>query len=176
MLNTVAAETVRERRFTGWVADYGESILRMCIVYLKNVSDAEDAAQDTFLKAWKAMGQFEKRNGANEKSWLMRIAINTCHDYFRSKWFRNTDLERTLENLPQRYLRVESKDVTLSMEVMRLQEPLKQVVLLYYYQNMTLQEVGEALAITPSAVHKRLRQAEGLLKIAMTGGEENNGS
>lgn len=121
------------------------------------------------------MGQFEKRNGANEKSWLMRIAINTCHDYFRSKWFRNTDLEKTLKGLPQRCLRVESRDATLSMEVMRLREPLKQVVLLYYYQNMTLQEVGEALAITPSTVHKRLRQAEGLLKTAITGEEENNG-
>lgn len=85
MYGTVAAETVRERRFTRWVADYGESILRMCIVYLKNISDAEDAAQDTFLKAWKAMEQFEQRNQASEKTWLMRIAVNVCHDYYRSE-------------------------------------------------------------------------------------------
>ena len=103
---------------------------------MKNVSDAEDASQDTFLKAWRAMDQFEKRHGANEKTWLMRIAINTCHDYYRSKWFRNTNLEKALEDLPQRYLRVEPKDITLTMDVMRLREPLKQVILLYYYQNL----------------------------------------
>lgn len=175
MYDTVAAETVREQRFTRWVAEYGESILRMCIMYLKNISDAEDAAQDTLLKAWKAMEQFEKRNGASEKSWLMSIAVNTCHDYFRSRWFRNTNLEKALEDLPQRYLRVEAKDITLTMDVMRLREPLKQVILLYYYQNMTLQDVGYALNITPSTVHRRLRQAEKILKTSITGEEEKDG-
>ena len=175
MYNTVAAETVREQRFSKWVTDYGEAVLRMCVVYLKNVSDAEDASQDTFLKAWRAMDQFEKRHGANEKTWLMRIAINTCHDYYRYKWFRNTNLEKALEDLPQRYLRVEPKDITLTMDVMRLREPLKQVILLYYYQNMTLQEVGDILNITPSTVHRRLRQAEGFLRTTISGEEESNG-
>ena len=170
MNNTVAAETVREQRFTRWVADYGESILRMCIVYLKNISDAEDAAQDTFLKAWKAMEQFEQRNEASEKTWLMRIAINVCHDYHRSKWFRNTDLSKALEELPARYLRVEAKDVTLTLDVMRLREQLKQVILLYYYQNLTLQEVADVLGISISGVHSRLRKAENQLKANITGG------
>lgn len=174
MGDTGAANTAREQRFAKWVADYGTAILRMCMVYLKNTADAEDAAQDTLLKAWHAMEQFERRNNANEKTWLMRIAINTCHDYHRSKWFKHTDLARALEDLPQRYLTVDPQDVTLTLDVMRLREPLKQAVLLYYYQDMTLQEAAEVLGITPSAVHRRLKKAEKLLKVAITGGGEQD--
>ena len=106
MNNTVAAETVREQRFIEWMKTYGDIILRTCFVYSFNVHDAEDAAQDTFLKAWKAMEQFEKRNGASEKTWLMKIAINVCRDYRRSKWFRTVDMKKALEDLPVRYLLV----------------------------------------------------------------------
>ncbi|MGI6700740.1 MAG: sigma factor [Christensenellales bacterium] len=87
MNNTVAAETVREQRFIEWMKTYGDIILRTCFVYSFNVHDAEDAAQDTFLKAWKAMEQFEKRNGASEKTWLIKIAIND--------WQQQIDNEHT---------------------------------------------------------------------------------
>ena len=173
MYDTVAADTEREQRFTKWVADYGESILHMCIVYLKNISDAEDAAQDAFLKAWKSMEQFEQRNEASEKTWLMRIAINVCHDYFRSKWFRNTDLSKAIEDIPQRYLTVQPKDVTLTLDVMRLREPLKQVILLYYYEELTLEEIASVLGLAVSSVYRRLKKAEQQLKITMTGGMDN---
>ena len=61
MSYAVAAETVKEQRFMQWVKAYSDAILRTCFVYLSNVQDAEDAMQDTFLKAWKAMDTFEER-------------------------------------------------------------------------------------------------------------------
>ena len=100
----------------------------------------------------------------------MRIAINVCHDYLRSQWFRRIDLRTTLEELPQRFLTVEQKDVSLTLDVMRLREPLKQVVLLYYYEGMTMEEVSETLGLSKSAVSKRLREAENQLKLTLTGG------
>jgi len=173
MSYAVAAETVKEQRFMQWVKAYSDAILRTCFVYLSNVQDAEDAMQDTFLKAWKAMDTFEERNGASEKTWLIKIAINVCHDYHRSKWFRKVDLEKALEDLPARYLSVEDTDVTLTMDVMRLPEKLKQVVLLYYYQELTLREVADVLGVVPSTIHRRLRQAEERLKRDLTGGEDD---
>ena len=126
--------------------------------------------QDTFLKAWKAMEQFEQRGGANEKTWLMRIAINVCHDYYRSKWFRKVDLTKALEDLPNRYLVVEEKDIALTMDVMRLPEKAKQVVLLHYYHEMTLREIAEVLNLAPSTVHGRLTSALKRLKVDLEGG------
>lgn len=173
MEHTVAAETVQEKRFQTWVQTYGDAVLRTCFVYLSNASDAEDAMQDTFLKAWRAMERFERQGGGNAKAWLMRIAINVCRDYHRSRWFRRVDLTKALEELPPRYLRVEPEDITLTMDVMRLPEALKQVVLLYYYQEMAFREVAQVLGVTPSTVHHRLRKAEKMLRVSWTGGEND---
>ncbi len=58
---------------------YGDEIKRFCTLQLKDSFQAEDAAQDTFVKAWKALDTF--RNDSSEKTWLIRIAVNTCRDY-----------------------------------------------------------------------------------------------
>lgn len=171
MRHTANAEAVREQRFSHWVNAYGNAILRTCFVYLSNRQDAEDAMQDTFLKAWKAMGQFEQRNGASEKTWLMKIAVNVCRDYHRSKWFRKVDSATALEDLPPHCFAVEPEDISLTLEVMRLPSALKQVILLYYFQDMTMRETAEALGIAASSAHHRLKKAEKLLKISLIGEE-----
>lgn len=173
MFDTVAAETVKRQRFERWVKQYGSSIRRTCFAYLVNKAEAEDATQDTFLKAWLAMNQFEGRNEAHEKTWLLRIAINVCNDYYRSRWFRHVNMEKALEDLPDRYLLTEAEDRTLFLDVLRLPPKLKQVILLRYYQEMTLQEVGEVLGIAASTVYRRLRKAEETLKITLTGGADD---
>ncbi len=162
-------EAVKKQRFEQWVRQYSQSVLRTCFIYLADKSMAEDAMQDTFLKAWKAMEQFERRNDAGEKTWLMRIAINVCRDYHRSRWFRHVDMGKTLEELPGRYLATAPEDKTLMMDIMRLPAKQKQVILLYYYHEMTLREVADTLGIAPSTVHHRLKKAEALLKTVLEG-------
>ena len=79
---------------------YGDEIMRFCTLQLKDPFQAEDAAQDTFIKAWKALDTF--RNDSSEKTWLIRIAVNTCRDYQRTGWFRHMDRRITPEDLPER--------------------------------------------------------------------------
>ena len=169
MDNAAVPGAVREQRLEQWITQYADAILRTCFVYLRDATQAEDAMQDTFLKAWKSMEQFDKRNGHTERAWLMRIAINTCHDYHRSKWFRHVDMTKALESLPPRFGTVLPEDHSLLMDVYNLPEKYKRVILLYYYQEMTLEETAQALAVSRSAVHKRLMKAQGLLKGRLTG-------
>lgn len=63
------------------MARYEESLLRMCFAYLGDAALAEDAVQETFVKAYRALPDF--RGEAQEKTWLTRIAINTCKDVRR---------------------------------------------------------------------------------------------
>lgn len=154
------------QRLEQWVAQYADAILRICFIYLRDVSLAEDAMQDTFIKAWQHVSTLE---GTNEKAWLMRIAVNTCHDYHRSKWFRYIDMRRTLEELPSQLQTVLPEDHELLMDVYNLPEKLKQVILLYYYQEMTLQETADCLGISRSTVHKRLQKAQQLLRGRLEG-------
>ncbi|MBQ7851198.1 MAG: sigma-70 family RNA polymerase sigma factor [Clostridia bacterium] len=164
-------ERAREARLEGWVRAYGTSILRTCFVCLSDVREAEDAMQETFLKAWRSMERFEGRNGASEKTWLTHIAINVCRDVQRSRWFRHVDMRKALEDVPQGFACALPEDRTLLMEVMALPDKLKEPILLYYYQDMTLEEAAAVLGVGRSTVHNRLRKAEKLLKLSMEGGD-----
>ncbi len=160
----------REERLMDWMERYSQAILRTCFIYLGRRQEAEDAMQDTFLKAWKAMDSYDSSRGASEKTWLMKIAVNVCHDYHRSRWARFIDMSRALEDLPARYLKLEPQEESLLMDVMRLPEKQKQVILLYYYQEMTMKEAAEALGVAPSTVYQRLKKAEQTLKMNLTEG------
>ncbi len=162
-----------EERLEQWITLYGEAILRTCYVYLSDRTQAEDAAQDTFLKAWNNMGQFEGRGDCTEKSWLMRIAINTCRDYQRSRWFRYVDRRKALDELPEMLGGTSPEDRSLFLDILRMPEKYKQVILLYYYQEMTLQEVSDALGVSRSTVHHRLQKAQEQLKLTWLGRDED---
>ncbi len=141
---------------------YGNDILRVCFLYLRDVALAEDATQETFLKAYKSMDGF--RRDSSEKSWLMRIAINTCKDMRRGTWFRIIDRHTPLEKLPEPTCTFEPQDVTLTTEVMRLPAKYKDVTILRYYQNMQLGEIAKALGIPEGTVSTRLKRARARLR------------
>ena len=69
------ASVPSENRLREWISRYSDDVLRTCFVLLSDRALAEDAMQDTFMKAWKAMSQFEGRENASPKTWLMRIAV-----------------------------------------------------------------------------------------------------
>ena len=64
---------IREQRLNQWIENYSDSILRTCCLYLSDQTQAEDATQDTWIKAWKHMDDFERKGITNEKAWLLRI-------------------------------------------------------------------------------------------------------
>ena len=167
MANAAVPGSDRKACLEQWIAQYGDGILRLCIVYLADRSLAEDALQDTFLKAWNGMAQFEARGGSTAKTWLTRIAINTCNDYARSRWFRHVDRTRVLGELTAQQPPAPPRERALFLALLCLPAKLKQTVLLHYYQGMTQQEVADCLSISVSAVHQRLRKAQKLLKTAL---------
>lgn len=150
---------------------YEKDVLKMCYVYLHDLSLAEDATQETFFKAFRAMERF--REESSEKTWLMRIAINTCKDIRRTAWFRHTDRATPLDKLPEPAVPPQAESILITQEVMRLPTREREVVLLRYYQNMTLSEVAQALGISATAVSKRLKKAHQHLNFLLEGGNMN---
>ena len=101
---------VREQRLQEWIDLYANDIIRICFVYLADHDQAEDAMQDTFLKAWKSMPSYERKGIENDKAWLMRIAVNVCRDYRRSAWFRHVDRRVSLDSLPRALEAADGRD------------------------------------------------------------------
>ena len=87
-----------------WTAEtlidaYGDELLRLCLLYLGDRQLAEDAFQETMVKAWRALPGFRGESGA--KTWLFHIAVNTCRDMLRSGWMRMRRRSVPLEVMPE---------------------------------------------------------------------------
>jgi len=161
----VDTRETREAWLERAMGQYEESLLRMCFAYLGDAALAEDAVQETFWKAYRALGRF--RGDAGEKTWLLRIAINTCRDLRRSAWFRHVDRNVTLDVLgePADPAQEWSQwDDTLTRAVMGLKPKYRETVLLCWYQGLTGQETANVLKISRSAVMNRLKQAKTILR------------
>lgn len=157
----------RDQTLCRLMAQYQQDILRMCCAILRDQALAQDAAQETFIKAWRGLAGFRAESG--EKTWLMRIAVNTCRDMQRTGWMRHIDRRVTPERLPE--AACEPADKTLSEAVMRLPGKLREAVLLYYYQGMTLEETAQALGVSAASVFTRLKRARAKLRDALEEGE-----
>lgn len=157
----------REATLNAWLEAYGDLIARTCRLYLNDAALAEDAAQETFIRAWRHMGQFEARNDATPKTWLVSIAVNTCRNVRRTSWFRRVDRSVTPEDIPAG---VEMPDRTLLLSVNALPGALREVVLLRYFHGMSLDEIGDALGIARSTAYHRLQKALKKLRVEWEGG------
>lgn len=115
------------------------------------------------------MGSF--RGDCSPKSWLMRIAINTCRDMQRSGWFKHMDRRITPELLVNSSVTPRDDDSMLAVEMLNLSGKLQEVLLLYYYQGMTTAEIGKTLGISKPTVSRRLEQAREKLRGALNGGD-----
>ena len=164
----------REQMLSEWIDQYSDAILKTCYLYLSDLQQAEDAMQDTWIKAWKHMEDLERNQIRSEKAWLLRIAINTCKDYRRTAWFRHVDRRKALEELPVRFTSAEPVDHSMTWIVMDLPDKYKQIVLLYFYQGLTIQETADALGMSVATAHRRLKKAEELLKEALERSETHD--
>lgn len=156
-------EQATRRQWLESVMDRWEAPLtRLCFAYLGDRGLAEDAVQETFLKAWKGYGDFQGR--ANEKTWLTRIAVNQCKDVLKSAWNRHTDRSVDTDLLPEASVPFEERDDTVTRAVMSLPVKLRETALVCLYQGLSLSEAASALRLPRSTVHLRLKKAEALLR------------
>lgn len=144
-----------------WMRQHGSRLLRLCTLNLRDASLAQDAVQDTFLKAFKQFHRF--RGDADPLTWLTAIAMNVCRDYRRTAWFRHVDRRVEADALPTP-ADFSFPDNTVIRTVMALPPRYREVVLLRYYQNMKQKDIAAALSLSDRAVRQRLSKANNLLR------------
>ncbi|MEF9880472.1 MAG: sigma-70 family RNA polymerase sigma factor [Clostridia bacterium] len=162
---------VRDVQLTHLMDTYGSRIVKVCYTYLKDVALAEDAAQDTFVKAYGQLGQSWAM--AHEKAWLMQIAVNTCKDYLRTSWFRKVDRSITPEDLADQTAQDVSEGRILLDDVLELPLKYREIIILYYYQNLRVGDIEQILGIARSTIHARLDKARQKLRITLEGGYDD---
>ena len=140
-----------------------ETMFRTAKSILRQDEDAEDAVQDAICTAFASRDSL--RDVQRFKPWLLRILTNKCYDLCRKR--RPTvDLEDMADRLPS-----ESQDhdqrMTLWQAVLSLPEDLRVPVTLFYYEDLSVREIGQVLGISEAAVKTRLSRGRGRLHLLL---------
>jgi RNA polymerase sigma-70 factor (ECF subfamily) len=166
-----AAQNGESRAFAEIVRRYQRAIYRVAYGLTRNPSDADDLAQETFLRAYQALGRF--RVGEPLYPWLARIATNQAFSLYRARRRRpETPLEPLVEAGFQWGVEADPADETADRERRRhLQEafshlkPEHQAVLvLRAVQGLSYQEIAQTLQVPVGTVMSRLSRARAELK------------
>lgn len=157
-------KTLTDTEMQRLIDRYGNDILRLCTLYLKDRHLAEDALQETYIKVWQKYHTY--KNHSNEKTWMTRIAINVCKNYLRTAWFKRTETVDIIEishNSGNSYKSVEDS-IDLMHAIQGLKEKYRAVLLLYYYQEFTVKEIAEIMNMKESTVLSLMRRGRNQLK------------
>ena len=153
------------------IEDYGQDVLKIAYLYVKDQQLAEDIFQEVFYKVMKNYHKFEHLS--SEKTWLIRITINTCKDLLRTSWLRRVTTFGTLEEQNQTQYeqpfdmtQSESNNELYEM-IMKLPQRYKEVILLFYYEDFSYDEMAKILNIPKGTVQSRLARGREKLKKMM---------
>lgn len=153
--------TNKKETFTLIYKENAQSILRLCYLYLKDESLAQDAAQDTFVKVYQKLSTFKENSNIN--TWITSIAINTCKSIMRKKSYKSTVSLNEAIKLPAH---TPDKEAILSVSeaVKSLPEDLRVIAILKYYRELKTKEIAKILNIPITTANYRLLKTKELLK------------
>jgi len=165
------------------VLKYQDKIYNLCRHMLGNEHDAEDAAQDVFLKAYQALPTFQPK--ASLYTWLYRIATNTCIDYKRKPvWeslFGSAEEGNRLVHdrasdapSPEKLYQSKQIDKALQESLAKLSPKLRAIIILKEIEALSYEEIADTLSISIGTVKSRIARAREELQKLMKKFREQN--
>ena len=157
----------RECALERLMAEYGDQVMRTCLLYLQRRQLAEDASQETFIRAWRARDRLQSKE--TEKAWLLKIAVNVCKSELRSRSRRIPEAKVTEDEIPENGREDQYPDRTVFNAVNSLPLRYRSPVILYYYQGLPVSDIAGILHIPGATVRTRLSRARALLRNQLEG-------
>lgn len=154
---------MEKTRFDSAARQYQDMVYRIALHAFGNPQDAEDAVQEVFLRLYIRQEPFAAPEYL--RHWLIRVTVNVCRDVLKSPWRRR---RVPLEELPETPVFDRPEQGELYREVMGLPEKYRTVLYLFYYEELTVKEIGEVLDLRTTAVTTRLHRARAKLKERLT--------
>lgn len=149
--------------FSDMYEKHAKTLYGVCLLYLKNKDDAEEAVTESFIKLMESKPVFE--NDSHEKSYLIKIAVNTCKNLLKSGWRKNVVHDEDV----LMYMTT-SEEESIMEEILSLPPKYRVIIYMYYYQGYKAQEIADIMNISLSAVLSRLSRGRKRLKDILTEG------
>jgi RNA polymerase sigma-70 factor (ECF subfamily) len=192
-MNEKSPDTARDEEDLSWVREYQNGnkdafnwlvlrhknrIFNVCFRFLGSYDDANDCAQETFVKMYRALGTFKME--AKLSTWLYRIAVNTCKNKVTSKEYRQRKQSRSLDPVMEDQLGDVSHNPEKSMQRKLQREKIQQcidklpdnqrdVVVLRDIDGLAYEEITEVIKQTLGTVKSRLARARQQLRKCLQG-------
>lgn len=143
---------------------YGDTVYRLCYLYMKRREDAEDIFQTVFCRYLTEEKEFE--NESHEKAWLLRVTANLCKDTLFSFSRRKVG---SLEELEQEFAAPEDEGREVRAAVLKLPEKYRLAVYLFYFEGYSAGEIGRMLGQKENTIYTRLARGRKLLREELGG-------
>lgn len=150
--------------FTRLVETFQTPVYNLCYRMLNDAGDAEDASQETFLRAYLSIRRYD--SGRPFPTWLLSIAAHYCIDQIRKRRMTVVSMDETPALEPVDDAPGPESSLSRVEERRRMQALLdtlhpidRALVLMYYWYDFSYEEIAKALEITLSAVKSRLHRA-----------------
>jgi len=159
---TVAAAPAGDRAaFERLLRQHERLVLMTALRLLGNLEDAQDAAQEVFLRLYRNLGKVEA--AGNFAGWLYRVTVNVCHDHRRRRP-RAADLQEVAEVAagladPQQELTEAERRRALELSLRRLSEKERAALVLRDLEGLTTAEVARALGSSEATVRSQISKA-----------------
>ncbi|MDR4886028.1 sigma-70 family RNA polymerase sigma factor [Fredinandcohnia sp. QZ13] len=167
-----------EEKITRLMDQYGQEVIMLAYTYVKDKQLAEDIAQEVFIKCYEKLDSF--RHESSYKTWIYRITINKCKDVFKSWHYRLlifTDLIKGKKDIAAQSAEFENvkreENLWVAEMVMSLPLKLREVIILYYFEELKIEEIAEMLEIKLNTVKTRLHRARYVLEKKLKRGDLN---
>jgi RNA polymerase sigma-70 factor, ECF subfamily len=162
--------------FEPWMLREQRRIFLICLRFLRDVDEADSAAQDTFLKAYQALAKGAVEPDVPER-WLTRIAVNTCLDKVRSqRWkiWRKRPSPEDEAHILRNFAAVDPSsdekcfageiDRRIQLAMRRLSDRQRAAFTLRHYEQYSLEEIGQALGLDVGTVKAHIFRAVSKLR------------
>lgn len=150
------------------IAQHGDYLLKVAYLYVKNEATAEDIVQDVFIAFYQKQGQY--RQESSLRTYLVKMTVNRSHDYLRSwKSKRLTLFEKITGKMtnhtPEKEMLIKSTKRELIEALFTLSVQYREVLILYYFEDMTTVEIAQLVRCPEATVRTRLQRARKQLAV-----------
>jgi RNA polymerase sigma-70 factor, ECF subfamily len=168
----ISNHSSKDVTFEALIDEFEWQVTKYAYTYVKDWSTAQDITQEVFISIYNSIEEF--KHDSNYKTWVFSITSNRCKDYLRSAYFRRTFLtsrffERSSLTSPETSaIEIENQSEIIQL-VFSLPIKYREVIILYYYEDFSTEEISELLNVKSSTIRTRLERARKKLKILQEG-------
>lgn len=164
----------KEEAYIELINLYGNRLVKTLFLMTKDEIEAEDIVQETFIRVFKYIKNF--RGDSSIYTWIYRIFQNIAKDRFTSRLgtMAYEDIEDGQDSIEEIIITKIDREI-LKMEIDRLRFLYKQVIVLFYFEDLSIREISEILEEKETTIRSKLHRGRKLLKKALQEGGRLNG-